>query len=280
MKKLFPVLFVILIISCSNEPECGKVWIVSVGLDYANTVFTTLNGTVADSLEVSQCLFETYEKLGIEACVINMVSRGMNPDEKKQYYPTAEHILQTIQSLNTSVQDLIVFFFSGHGLAMGGDSFVACAKDGDDSYTSLWMSRLFSALEEKNCPCVAMIDSCYSGYLAYQGDENISFLNSIQKIFTEVPFSEVSVICSGSADEKSLESSTVNDDGIAERHGLFTLKLLDSLGWVHTAEGGYLANPCRHMTVQKLYEKITGNWPSEKQFPVTNNNTVIVNLIP
>lgn len=274
------VLILVLLASCNFEPARSNVYIVTSGLDYANTNITTLGGTIRDCLEVSSCLKQTYEVAGYKTEVINMLCQGQFSDEQSSLYPTAENILKTIQNIPCTENDLIVFFFSGHGLSGGGDSFFACAKEGQQPYTQLWMEDLFSAFEGKGCPCVILADCCYSGFLALNGDPECSFSNAVSEIFKSKTFSNVSVICSSGTDEKSSESVVVTEDGFIERHGFFTLRLLDALGWVHTYEGGYLENPKQHMSIQKLYRQISGNWSSEKQFPITNNNTIGVNLIP
>lgn len=278
---VFCLIFILIfLVSCNFEPENSRVFIITAGLDYANTSITTLGGTIRDCREVSSCLEQTYGNAGFQTEVINMLCQGQFSDEDSPLYPTSDNILKTIEQISCTKDDLVVFFFSGHGLAGGGDSFFACAKDGQSAYTQLWMSDLFYALEAKGCPCVVFADSCYSGFLALNGDSEYGIPEAVSSIFKSKAFSNVSVICSCTADEKSSESVVVTEDGFVERHGLFTLRLLDALGWVHTYEGGYLKNPKQHLSIQKLYRQISGNWSSEKQFPITNNNTIGVNLIP
>jgi len=275
------VLVGILFCSCSfQELSYGKAWVVTVGIDYANTYVATLNGTVRDSIEVGHCFSELYGYSGVPSEVVKMISSGPSPDEKNPLYPTAQNIINTLEGINASEQDLIVFFFSGHGLSRAGDSFIACAKDGEKAYTELWMTELFDVLSEKKCPCVAIIDSCFSGYLALNGDPDTDFSQAFENIFKKRSFSNVSVICSCNPEEKSSETSIVTEDGSIERHGIFTLKLLEVLGWEHSATGGSVISPRRNITDKKLYEKIIGAWFSGNQFPVSNNNVIGVNIIP
>lgn len=283
MKNIIPAIVIIsLLCSCSIETGQPKVCVICCGMDYANCPLNTLEGTVDDACEFGLCLNDIYSSTGIESRVEYLISKGPQPDVESEYYPSAGNIVRAVEAAGNNGEGLLVFFFSGHGEEFGDKACLVCgATEDSKNYSTLMIDDLLNLFEKKNCQCLVILDSCYSGYALGSG-------------IREKDFSNVNVICSCMKDQKSAESVIETDEGTEERHGLFTYRLLECLGWVHSVSEvrtvcsgsmnhrvrGYLGQMPSVFSVEDLFSEILSEWETEFQFPVENKNAIGVMLFP
>lgn len=143
LKKLIVIMLaacLLLAVSCDSQlmrQGQGKVHIVVAGLDYRNTQYVpTLTGTLPDAREICACLEEQYRNAGVPFETVCLLAEGALANPHEENYPSATNILKTIAALETSPEDLIVFFYSGHGGAYNdgegkptGRAFLACGME-------------------------------------------------------------------------------------------------------------------------------------------------------
>ena len=146
---LLILLVTLMSVSCDMETLSkqgqGKVHLVIVALDYQNAVsVSNLTGTMADAREVGACLESQYKAGKVPFEATYLLAEGKSANRKDDAYPSAVNVISTIEALETNPEDLIVFYYSGHGGAYtdaagepNGTGFLACAPE----YTipaSLW----------------------------------------------------------------------------------------------------------------------------------------------
>ena len=143
----------------------SEAYIITVGIDYANTEISDLDGTVNDALEMAACLSEIYRQKGITPHVTRMIQEGEMSGELDRNYPSRDGILSAIEAVPAGPDDIIVFFYSGHGdILPDGRTILAAARTVKDGpYGELLSEDVFNALNAKGCPVLAIIDACNSG---------------------------------------------------------------------------------------------------------------------
>lgn len=294
MRKILLVLTLSLLLFVSCQPEVdlsgannAQVHIVAVALDYRNAFLEDtsmfgssgiLKGTVYDTVELAYCLSDIYNETGIKHDVHYMVAYGASASEKfTDNYPSADNILRTIKDLRTSPQDLVIFIFAGHADAPYNEEAFFCAGKVEDGeiYSKLLMKDVYGALEEKNCSCIAILDTCYAGSLL-SWDQTQQYMDqAVTKFLNQDEFSNISILASSQAYETShYELEKYNAQ--SQEHGYFTLGLLDVLGWNHDINGdhkrflctgdsgvainGYVEKVPKSMTVEDLYKGVKDRW--------------------
>lgn len=301
MKKLIYMLLVaaIMLSSCSLDMRgTGKVHIISVACDYDNDSLSPLHGTVDDAVEMGECFRAIYEAKGIETDVRYLLQEGTTISETNRDYPSAWNILDAIGSVDARSSDLFIFFYSGHGDARvdsetgkyDGTGYLAAAKSGDDLYTILDMDGLFHAIDALPCPAVIIIDACYSGNVA----DNESPVTGFGELMDGIDLTDTAVLTACQPTELSYVSSTVTEEGESERHSLFTIGVLNALGWRHSSYrggyvyaggrareyGGYLAYAPISMDTEMLGERVLASWRNYQQTPYFNSTGMKIRIIP
>ena len=265
--------------SCS-EPVLyrvsSRVWLVSVGLDYKNCTVNELNGTVSDALEVASCLKQIYEKKGFETSVFPMISKGESSSdgfEETDLYPGAENIKTVIGFFKPKKQDVFVFYFSGHGHIDEKGMFLVCGAKKEEQYTKLYVKDFMDTIKNFDCPCILLIDACYSG--AFSDFEQVK---------------NVQVIAACRANETAHLTAVLTEENLYESHSLFTASVLENLGWVHDLStcsevGDFVANgrlgslPER-INCKDFAKRVIGSVKENKQNPVFDRTEVSVLMIP
>lgn len=284
--------------SCSMDMRGkGEVHILSVACDYDNESLSPLHGTIDDAVEMGECLREIYEGKGFSVDLRYMLQEGTTISEEDEDYPAAGNVLKAIRGLDVGMEDLFVFFYSGHGDAgvdddgnYDGTGYLAAAKQGEQMYTELDMDTLFRTVDALSCPAVIIIDACYSGNTA----DNESPSTGFDNIMDGLDLSNTAVLTASQPTELSYVSSTQTEEGETERHSLFTIGVLQALGWRHSSlrggyiyiggrareYGGYLAYQPSRMDTQQLEDRIMAAWNNQQQTPYFNSTGMKVNIIP
>ena len=309
MKRIiiYITLSLLLLSSCElniTSDANGRVYIVTVGIDYANTAVNDLDGTVNDALEIAECFRDVYEGRNTGVVMRRMVQEGPDSDRTSYLYPSTDNILRMLQTIDPTPDDLVVFFYSGHGDVHLSEetgailsNFLAAAPDmeeGDRSlYTELDTDVLFSALEALPCPAVAIIDACYSGGAA-DNYTSPSFTDSFRTIVEGMDLRGTAVIAASLPDQLSYVSSTTTEEGEIERHSYLTLSVLEELGWRHSStedrlvevDGkikrvyGYLRTQPEAMTAEDLFNAIDRSWRVANQTPCYGGSPAGIYIIP
>lgn len=185
---------------------------------------------------------------------------GALPDEQVAILideeATRENILETMQDVfaQATENDLIIFYFSGHGL---NGSFLPFDFDGfNNKMGHDEVAAAFNHSKAKYKLCLA--DACHSGsILAMRSGETEPVLVQYYKTLSK-SVSGTALIMSSKADETSLESSGL-------RQGVFSHFLIRGL------KGEADRNQDKVVSVQELFEFIYGNvrdYTGNRQSPV------------
>ena len=291
-------LAVLLFPSCSMDMRGkGTVHILSVALDYNNESLSPLNGTINDAVEIGECLSRIYESKGIPVEKRYMLQQGTDISESDPLYPTAWNVFSAIRDTDVSKEDLFVFFYSGHGDAgvddegnYDGTGYLAGAKDGETLYTPIDMDSLFHTIDSLGCPAVIIIDACYSGNTA----DNETPVTGWDGLLDGLDLMQTSVLTASQPTELSYVSSTQTEEGETERHSLFTIGVLQALGWRHSSfrgsyiyiggqaiwVRGYLAYVPQTMTTEDLENIVMGLWTNSQQTPYFNSTGMKIRIVP
>ena len=201
-----------------------------MALDYSNAKYVSnLIGPINDAKEIGACLESHYKRRSIPFDAIYLIAEGPMATEKDEYYPSAENIISVIDNLHVNKEDLLVFYYSGHGalyddseskaylvtgmtsgipeglyqdnnelssswyqtmLALGySPSEISNCLMNQNPYTILPLDTLYKALEEKDARSIAIIDSCNSGAMTMLSPPLIS---TLQEVFKDTFLSEAS----------------------------------------------------------------------------------------
>jgi len=135
-------------------------WAVVIGVnEYASPQISPLRGAVADAKAIARVLVAHADFP--ESQVFTLTSDA----EPK---PTAENVLQKLADIREHAQpdDLILFFFAGHGVEMEGQRFLLTHDARMTSASALKLSSLWVAMlmqEIENLPVahrIVMVDAC------------------------------------------------------------------------------------------------------------------------
>lgn len=276
----------------------SEAYIITVGIDYANTEISDLDGTVNDALEMAACLSEIYRQKGITPHVTRMIQEGETAGELDRNYPSRDGILSAIEAVPAGPDDIIVFFYSGHGdILPDGRTILAAARTVKDGpYGELLSEDVFNALNAKGCPVLAIIDACNSGGMAITDAEGRTFAEAFTGLASHMDLRNVQVLAASAADELSYLSSATTEEGTREAHSAFTVAILRELGWVHSASRiaetvavsgtgrdvmGYLRSVPNGMTAMELFDSVLSSWSDHRFMPVANSTGAAqVRIVP
>lgn len=327
MKKLvFPIFLCCLIFFVSCNPNVinhggQKVTTLVIGLDYTQRynaltelkfkdgikegTVGKLNASLRDAKEVGAAIDSLYKSKNIEHETIFMLSEGNRPDYDSIYYPSSEHVINMIKSLELDEDDLFVFYYAGHGYFSGSEMYLLTGdtQTSNNMCTTITSTKLLSTLKELPCRSVVILDSCYSG-VADPGNSPSSetFFYSIKNILNEKintdSETKLSVMCASKWNEKSWEGYNIRTEGgELEEHGQFSGRLLSILGWKHSNQKTTVVNQGTDnetiafgesmgvkgsVSLDDIYSKVFDGWtyPNTKQHPVFYYTNESINLIP
>lgn len=278
INECFLFVSLIFFISCSADVSSltrkGKVYFLSIGIEYSDSKVSTLYGTESDAAETAMCFYQIYKEKNIE-CIVEIMRTGTKDED----------VMRAIENIDCIEDDLIIFYFSGHGSIDSIGPFLACSSDKSD-YSRLYMNEIFDALNSKGCRCVVFLDCCYAGAMAENTTRDRGFGEAIKEISTSPENNRVCVISSCQSDQLSMLASVFTIEGDGEHHSLFTLSLLRVLGWKHSSSVstddvcGFLSSVPKKMSVYELFDLISDSWNSQTQNPVINRTEVPVLIIP
>ena len=229
---LIPIIILFFLSSCDTAIQVkeGRVHLIIVALDYSNTKYVSnLIGPIDDAKEIGACLESHYKRRNIPFEAVYLMAEGPMANEKDECYPSAENIISVIQNLPVNKEDLIVFYYSGHGalyddseskaylvtgmtsgipeglyqdnnvlspswyqtmLGLGfNPSEISNCLINQNPYTILPLDTLYKALDEKDARSVAIIDSCNSGAMTLLSPPLFS---SLQEVYIDTFLSEAS----------------------------------------------------------------------------------------
>lgn len=289
-----------LLFSCSLDiraERSGSVYMVIAALDYRNTIVSDLNGTVRDALEIEECLSDIYESRGIRVHKTIMIQNGPESDRTSPLYPSSDNILSAIRDLPAGKNDLVVFYYSGHGDVDedGRPFFAGGNRTEEELYSPLIMDDVFNALDRLPSQCVALIDACYSGGMADSPEDGRTFGEAFRSMLQKADLHSVAVLAASQPDELSYVSSITNAQGHVERHSAFTIGLLQRLGWIHTeatmravyADGelipiyGRSSGVYGSLTAEKLFDEVMASWGrNQNQTPFYRGTPADIYVVP
>ena len=169
MRRIFSALFIILLLSaCSNALDSSRTIVIAVALDYEEDAFQDKeNNLVVNTLSNPPNDLEAFtHQIDILASGqeverhIFLSQGGTRRVNGKREEWDKETILSTISSLEAEENDLVLFFYSGHGMDGTGE-LVVSAKEGKMDKIS--PDELLTALAEIGGKKCVFLDSCYSG---------------------------------------------------------------------------------------------------------------------
>jgi len=227
------------------EPADAKVWAVVVGVAAYNHM-PVLRYTDDDAYR----FYAFLKSLEGGALPDNQVSILIDEEA------TRENIVETMKNVFAQVgpQDLVVFYFSGHGL---NGSFLPIDFDGfNNKITHEEIAEMFNGCRAKYKLCLA--DACHSGSLfAMRSGEEEPVLNQYYKTLAK-SVSGTALIMSSKADETSLESAGL-------RQGVFSHFLIRGL------KGEADTDKDKVVSIAELYEYIFSkvrDYTGNRQSPV------------
>lgn len=184
-----------------------------------------------------------------------------------------------IDDIQIDENDLIIFYFSGHGQIDTGNFLLQSSKASDDlEYLSIDDFYIeFSTLDATK---LIIADSCYSGNLIKEDDCTTNIISTayndrfstIYKKFVDYNtknYNSTFVLTSALADQKSYPIKT-ND---FHNNSIFTFYFLKSLGYEFSSDIGEINDyiPCEYnslINLDSVYKYITKN--IDKEFPQVN----------
>lgn len=255
MKKILLLLTLLsffMLTSCElfmEEPIQGKVYYVTVGIDYKNNgtaianVKNDLDGTIHDAQELYDALEIIIGKAKRESTGYTMIQEGDQPEESSdsEFYLSKTKIETQLTTIKNSANenDLTIFTYSGHGIEETGHLVLAYSTTG---YETLSPDELLSWMAAIPGKKLVILDSCFSGMFVDKSPSstNTIFNNSITKFFETYHSSDKYgkpdlYVLTASAHTDSYEAK-FGTGANAHVHGIFTYALLEALGWNHTSD--------------------------------------------
>ena len=281
MKKIFSALFIMLLLSsCSNALDSSRTIVIAVALDYEEDAFQDKeNNLVVNTLSNPPNDLEAFTSQvdilasGREVERHIFLSQGgtrrVNGTREEW---DKEAILSTISSLEAEENDLVLFFYSGHGMDGTGELVVSAKEGKMDKISPDELLTALSGIGGKKC---VFLDSCYSGAFV----ENAGMLadgevfgedGSLMKegfLFSLGPALSLS-ITSGrlGTDDIWLMSATTDgqlsyDSGTEglpnqEKYGAFSYFLISSLGYDMENDSPRISQERNEVTFLGLYRDI------------------------
>jgi hypothetical protein len=168
-----------------------------------------------DSIELAQALKDIFFEDHVQAIHVN---------ERATKTLIESHLRKQLNSL--SYQDVLAFYYAGHGFAKDGMNYITCYDTNLDDLanTSIPVSWLFEQFQSSECTKIVMfLDSCESGMLA---------ADSIRGIFSDLTEKELNdffnraehCVCFASC-----KPGQYSYPSTALKHGIWTYHLIEAL---------------------------------------------------
>lgn len=213
----------------------GKAWAVLVGINqYTDPFIPGLKVCVDDVTAIQQTLARRYQ-----------AARSLT-DATPEHLPIRANILGELSAVAQAAgeDDLLLFYFSGHGIAEGGESYLL-AQDtrlAALKHTAIAMKDIREIIEQSPAHAkVIVLDACHSG--ASIGKAAATMTSEfIQRVFEEAE--GMAVLASCKQGQQSWEWQ-------AEHHSVFTYYLLEALSGKADLDGkGFVtvSDASRHVT--------------------------------
>jgi len=293
MKRIMFILMLVslvLLASCNMSFDSkGRAYIVCVGVEYGyDHGPSKLDGCIDDALEMGVCLTKQISNTGVDTQAKYLLCRGLDPDESSMDYPSPSHVISAIRSISVSKDDMIVFFYSGHGDVVENRPAMALPPEQEGGYVSyLDMQTLYNEIEAKGCHGVVIMDCCYSGATAID-ESPVTFADGLKSFAQDTFQPSVAVIAACRADEQSSVSTVTLDEPPAypkQKHGYLTIGILKNLGWTHASASsatvqsgsdsykvyGRVSEYLQKKSLSKLVSELKGYWAAN--YTMTVNDT-------
>lgn len=203
-----------------------KCWALLIGVNYyQDPEIRQLRYCVADTNALADILLSN-PRYGYSEDRLRQFVSSNRENDKALRLTIIEQL--TLLALNTEQEDLLLFFFSGHGTVIDGKSYLlpsdTRASFALDSAISLDRIKQI-LLEAKASRKVIILDACHMGVQLgnkFEKDPQSpkEFLSDVKGVFDEIE--GIAVLASSSQEEVSLEDPN-------KGHGAFTYFLLDAL---------------------------------------------------
>ena len=280
MKKLLLPLVAIIAASCSPFPQDGtaKTVYVSVSLTYEDSQKAIpLPYTDNDARAFRDEMKFLAEASGMAFEAHEFIEEGSHLAEKrtKAIYGR-DSLLAYIRRLCPGPDDIIIFYFSGHGILSEGESQLAIGPDcgREDMLPVRDIREALASLPGRKC---MVIDSCQSGSESaaagtgetfgsggeYLGRDILSaFCEAVAMSFTAAASDGVYVLSACTARQNSSAGASMPGYTGSEGYSVFTYCLLRSLGYDFAEQEARL--PAVGMvTFYSLYQGVLESIPDE-----------------
>ena len=191
----------------------GKAWAVLVGINqYDDVHLSDLQVCVDDVTAIYHALAPGYR-------VIRLLT-----DATPETLPTRANILGELASIAQNVEegDLLLFYFSGHGKAERGESYLLTrdTRLAALKYTALAISEVRQVMHDSPARAkVIVVDACHSGAMIGKAEPTMT-PEFIQRVFREA--AGMAVLASCTAGQQSWEWPS-------QKRSVFTYYLLEAL---------------------------------------------------
>ncbi len=213
----------------------GKAWGVLVGVNhYDDSYIADLKVCVDDVTAIQQMLTGRYQ------------AARLLTDATPEHLPTRANILGELSTVAqaASEDDLLLFYFSGHGTAEGGESYLLAwdTRLAALKHTAVAMKDVREIIEQSPAHAkVIVLDACHSGASIGKAAATMT-PEFIQRVFEEAE--GMAVLASCKQGQQSWEWQ-------AEHRSVFTYYLLDALSGKADLDGkGFVtvSDASRHVT--------------------------------
>lgn len=227
-----------------------------VGVNYYHDpLINRLRFAVNDAQELHQTLFDSAYNFKSRKIDL-LLSADINANEALR-----RSILKKLSQVaqNTSENDLLLFYFSGHGDLVAGDPYL-CPSDTESDYvsdTAIPLARVREIIEASRASVKLLIfDACHLGArLGTKGfDDSKVFSEKTKSIFQGVK--GLAMLASSAREETSLETAE-------KEHGIFTYFFLEALR-------NYLVvdkNDDAQISVTEIFNYVASNLRAHGQQP-------------
>jgi tetratricopeptide (TPR) repeat protein len=180
--------------------------------------------------------------------------------------------------MNAKSDDILLFYFSGHGINIRGEVYLSSpGVDPSTGTKGLRLSELLHSMDQSHCKqIVCVIDACYSGALAQANDVGTTE-KSANRIWQEISPNGVHLMLSSTAYEESLTEKNNNS-----RYTKYFLKGFEGVKRVNEYEWSGSLNEYGYLTPNSLHQYVYHNVArdtNEKQHPVYERGEGISDII-
>ncbi len=307
-KALLIILSAIMLFSCEyfySEKANAKLYMIAMGIGYKHTTsISTLDYTSSDAAAVSEQIrnivdgrmdYEIYTYTDTEnGFEVSLMASTGDKDVylKFETNPSLNEISELFEDIlgSSGEEDLIIFYYAGHGVEDTGD-LVYSYEYNSGSYNTISVRTMLDddgLLSPYSARKLIILDSCYSGVFIEEGDlastntykektikdddysylEFYNLIKSVKLSFETLNSSnsampEAYVLSASSADQMAYEASSLE-------HGYFTYSLLSYLDYdlaedeaTHTSKFNN-----RTVSVTDLYNGVINAFPSTSYYKI------------